>query len=267
MLMVLYIFLQVVGESFPISSSGHIAFLENVYYFFYPEEIQFSIPLWFDYLLHIPAIAIVFSYFFLRFYQYLQRLFTAPLSLYPILKAIFITDVFTACCYIAKDYMQSFFPLWIGFCVTGCALYSLRYVSSRKVVESLEHLSWGNIILIAFAQCASLLPGVSRFGMTFVVARWQGLKNDDAFFYSFIIVLPLFGAAALKGILLSLYDSNVLIHGYSSQIVAASIVLATLLSYHSFKVVGSLIRTNRLWYISYYMFVVSAIVGMYSVLV
>jgi undecaprenyl-diphosphatase len=267
MLMILYVFLQIVGESFPISSSGHVAFLENVYYFFYPDEIHFSIPLWFDYILHFPTIVILLYYFFARFFNYLQQLIICPLSLYPIVKAVFVTDFITAFCYIGRDCIQSFFPLWIGFCITGCALYSLRYVASKKNIESLNGLSCENIILIALAQCASLLPGVSRFGLTFVVARWQGLKNDDAFFYSFIIALPLFAAAATKGLFLSLHHSDLLLYGCSWQILSLSIVSATFLSYYLFKVVGFLVRTNRLWYISYYMFVVSVIVGIYSVLV
>lgn len=270
MISVLYIFFQIVGESFPISSSGHLLFLENVYYFLFPNEIKQTFPLCFDYILHIPTVIIVGMYFWRRFFTYVRYLFTSPYVLAPIIRAVSITDGITACCYIVKEYVAHF-PLWCGFGITAGALYSLRYISEHDSKNSFEQLSIQQILIIALAQCASLLPGVSRFGLTFVAGRWQGLSNNESFFYSFLIALPLFGAAGLQGIIACVtkthFFPNAFMAKYSWQNIGISIVLATLVSYYSFIMVGFLIRTNRLWYISYYMFVLSMVVAVYSLLV
>ena len=266
MLMIFYIFFQIVGESFPISSSGHVTFLQNVYYFLFPHAIRFLIPLWFDYCLHIPTILVVFYYFFPRFSHYLYSCVRFPAKLLPVMKAIIITDLITTCCYMGKEYGE-LFPLWAGFFITGCALYSLRYVSASARISCIENLSLKNIFIISVAQCISLLPGVSRLGLTFVAARWQGLGGMDSFFYSFLIALPLFGAAGLKGIVSLVRNSNLLVYEYSWWMIGVSIVLATILSYYSFKVMEAFIRTCTLWYISYYMCVLSVIVGIFSMLV
>lgn len=266
MICVLYIFFQIVGESFPISSSGHLIFLENVYYFLFPHQMRYTFPFWFDYIIHIPTVLIVLCYFWHKFFIYLRSLFAFSFEIIPMIRSVCITDALTVCCYVGKKYVSSF-PLCIGFFITSIALYSLRYISESAPKNSLEELSLQEIVTIAIAQCISLLPGVSRFGMTFVAARWQGLSNNESFFYSFLIALPLFSAAGLQGIIKVSTESDSCIHLYSWQKLGASIVLATAVSYYAFVMVGSLIRANRLWYISYYMFAMSMIVAVYSLLV
>ncbi len=267
MFVMLYIFFQIVGESFPISSSGHLIFLQKVYFFFFPASAELIIPSSFDYILHIPTVIIVCIYFFRRLYYYFYMLVTRHTELYPIIRTLCIVDGITACCYLGKTYGEEIFPLWLGFLITGCSLFSLSYLSSQRSCKAIEDLSFKNALLIGCAQVLSLLPGVSRFGLTYTVARFQGLSSNDSFFYSFLIALPLFGAAGLKGVVTMLTSSNTLALFDSSYIIIGSIVLATIISYYSFVVVGSFIRTNKLWYISYYMFLISLLAGVYSLLI
>lgn len=267
MFIVWYIFFQIVGESFPISSSGHLIFLKKVYYFLFSSFSDSFISSSFDYVLHIPTVCVVSIYFFNRLYKYFCLLVTQPLLLSSLIGSVFFIDFITAIFYIGKDYVAQFFPLWFGFFVTACSLFSLSYLSSENRYKKIDDISFTNVLCIALAQAISLLPGVSRFGMTYTIARWQGLSPDDSFFYSFLIALPLFGAAGLKGLVTLFKTPNALSLFHSSYIIIASIVLATVVSYYSFVMVGSLIRTNKLWYISYYMFLISILAGVYSLLV
>jgi undecaprenyl-diphosphatase len=247
--------LQIVGESFPISSSGHIIFLKNIYSSFLNSP-DTNIPEWFDYLLHIPTIIIVTYYFFSPLFNYCKRFVAHPSSLYNLLVSICVVDGITGMSYILKKSITNSIPFWLGFFITGCSLFSLRFVSYVSPL-SLEKLSMKNAVCIGVAQAFSFLPGVSRFGITYVAGRWQGLSPHNSFFYSFLVVLPLFFAAGCKGLIsLSRFYTAV---PFSWSLVLVSIVFATLLSYYSFVWVGSLIRRGQLWYISYYMFALSGL--------
>ncbi|MFS8507540.1 MAG: hypothetical protein LVQ75_05700, partial [Candidatus Babeliales bacterium] len=54
-------------------------------------------------------------------------------------------------------------------------------------------------LVVGIAQGLALLPGISRFGSTFVVGRFLGFSSMQSFQYSFLIAWPLMFAAWVKG--------------------------------------------------------------------
>lgn len=62
-------------------------------------------------------------------------------------------------------------------------------------------LSLRAAVAVGIAQCLSLLPGVSRSGVTITAGRFLGLDRDSAARFSFLLLVPItFGAVAYKGI-------------------------------------------------------------------
>lgn len=61
----------------------------------------------------------------------------------------------------------------------------------------LERLTYGQSVLIGFAQSAALLPGISRSGISMVAGLSFGLDHEDAARYSFLLATPVILAAAL----------------------------------------------------------------------
>ena len=54
---------------------------------------------------------------------------------------------------------------------------------------------------VGLAQTLSLMPGVSRSGITITAGRFLGLDRDSAARFSFLLLVPItFGAVAFKGI-------------------------------------------------------------------
>ena len=58
-----------------------------------------------------------------------------------------------------------------------------------------------SVVAVGLAQCLSLMPGVSRSGITITAGRFLGLDRDSAARFSFLLLVPItFGAVAYKGI-------------------------------------------------------------------
>jgi undecaprenyl-diphosphatase len=69
--------------------------------------------------------------------------------------------------------------------------------------DDIEHLTVSRGVVIGFAQALALVPGVSRSGSTISMARFLGLKRQDAARYSFLLSIPavvLSGTYSLKDI-------------------------------------------------------------------
>jgi undecaprenyl-diphosphatase len=78
----------------------------------------------------------------------------------------------------------------------------LLYVADRRPVEkSMGELGLKAAVGVGLAQSLSLMPGVSRSGVTITAGRFLGLDRDSAARFSFLLLIPItFGAVAYKGI-------------------------------------------------------------------
>ncbi len=57
-------------------------------------------------------------------------------------------------------------------------------------IKPLERLSWRDGILMGFAQCLALIPGVSRSGATIAAGLALGYKREAAARFSFLLAVP-----------------------------------------------------------------------------
>ena len=72
-----------------------------------------------------------------------------------------------------------------------------RQPERRKMGE----LNMRAALAVGLAQCLSLIPGVSRSGVTISAGRFLGLDRDSAARFSFLLLVPItFGAVAYKGV-------------------------------------------------------------------
>ena len=129
---------------------------------------------------------------------------------------IFIADFATATFYFLFDFVgTTWFPVGAGFVLTALSFLSLKVLDDggfglKPVFSNQERkkdlyqrpigMIWWKALVIGLVQGLSLLPGISRMGLTFVVGRWLGLDEKDSFEFSFLIILPLFSAAFVKGL-------------------------------------------------------------------
>lgn len=83
------------------------------------------------------------------------------------------------------------------------ALFALvLYVADRRPqTKDISEIGLGAAIGVGLAQTLSLMPGVSRSGITITAGRLLGLDRDSAARFSFLLLVPItFGAVAYKGL-------------------------------------------------------------------
>ncbi len=79
----------------------------------------------------------------------------------------------------------------------------LLYITDRfgMTVRRVEHLTYGDTLIIGLAQVLALVPGTSRSGITMTAARFLGFERKEAARFSMLLSIPvIIGAGALKGL-------------------------------------------------------------------
>lgn len=84
----------------------------------------------------------------------------------------------------------------IGF---GLLLWIADARSPRE--RGLEQIDLKAAVLIGLAQAFALIPGTSRSGVTITAGRFLGLSAQAAARFSFLLAIPIIGAAGLYGAL------------------------------------------------------------------
>lgn len=246
---------QIILESLPVSSSGHVALLVRYWDMLYLQDIG-PMPFWIiDFLLHIPTIAILVLFFckqwwntflgipFYRFY-YQQKFWVTLLKMAAF---VGIVDGITFLSW--SLHIVPSIPLTVGFIVTAIALLSLKYCADGKNV-----IEWNykHAVILGIVQTMSLMPGISRFATTYAAGCWFGNKRQDAFALSFLIQFPLLLGAACKGLLALRCYSESIKSLFDLQLLFV-ILSASCISYLLLYGMYVLVRRKQLWYISWYM--------------
>jgi undecaprenyl-diphosphatase len=68
----------------------------------------------------------------------------------------------------------------------------MLYLADRLglTVRRIEHLNFGNALLIGLVQCLDVMLGVSRVGIAFTAARIQGFERLEAARFALLLGLP-----------------------------------------------------------------------------
>lgn len=88
----------------------------------------------------------------------------------------------------------------IGWATLGFGV--LLWLTDRfgMTMRRMDHLGWGDALVIGLAQVLALIPGASRSGVTMSAARMLGMERPDAARFSMLLSIPtIVGAGALKG--------------------------------------------------------------------
>lgn len=245
----LWIFISLICESFPISSSGHALLFEKFWKNF---SSILLVPDYFDHIMHGPIAFLIAIYFFERWSFLLNNMNRCRFILYRLIIYGFVIESITVLFYIFFKKYSISIPLYCGFFISACLLGSLLFCSKSK-----GRLTFFNSCLLGLAQGIALLPGISRFGSTFVISRWIGLSSRKSFELSFLIEWPISIAGFLQGIyhLKSYPDHWQLLNLH----VALAILIAGYLAYLGLKYSETIIKNNALYLFSIYLFFMSII--------
>ena len=200
---------QGVAEFLPISSSGHLSIINNL---FKISDMQDG-HLMFDVLLHFATLLSILIVYWddivQMFYEVLAFVNIGPLAdeqrtRYPAAR-LFLMIVFgTLPLFLIlpiNDMLETLYYknvfIGVALILTGCILYvSDRMTPGKKTEKSMTIL---DAIIIGLCQCVATIPGLSRSGTTITAGIATGLRRDFAVKFSFLLSLPaVFGANILS---------------------------------------------------------------------
>jgi len=262
---------QGLAEFLPISSSGHLALLQQWF------GIEEDKVLLFAVLLHVGTLISVFIVYWKDIWELIVELCLTIKDIFtgkglrieerPVRKLgvmIIVATVPTGIIGILfNDLFDSLYtsvlPIGIGLIITGFLLTLAEKMGSSK--RGIKQMNYRNAIFIGIVQGIAICPGISRSGSTLFGSLVCNLNREFAVKYVFLISIPsILGSAVLEApaALEAGFDMAQLGPVLVGMIVAAVSGLVAI------KTMIKVVSNKKLNYFSYYVWLLGAAVVIYS---
>lgn len=142
----------------------------------------------------------------------------------------------------------------IALIVTGIALWLIRNMRGKKRDGQ---ITLKDAIIIGLAQMVALIPGISRSGATLVAAMARGTHQETALRFSFLLYIPV----SLGGMLLGLGD---MLHDPMMKTMwlpyLCAFIASFAMTYFALKWFMGIMARGNLKYFSYYCFIAGTLI-------
>ena len=195
-------------ELLPISSSGHLILVPWLFDWTYLETHD-SFNQTFDVALHLGTLVAVVAYFWADILRLLAALGRSIAHrrigngderivwfvVVATIPALIIGAAFES---VIADHLGEPWQIAIFLAVFGIILWIADQQPQQK---GMADLNLRQALVMGFAQCLALMPGVSRSGITITAGRFMNLDRDSAARFSFLLLIPtVLGAVIYKGL-------------------------------------------------------------------
>ena len=258
---------QGLAEFLPISSSGHLALLQQ--FFGITEPLV---------LLHVGTLVSVFIVYWKDIWELIVELCLTIKDLCtgkglrleerPIRKLgvlIIIATIPTGIIgIVGGDFFDSLYtsviPIGVGLIITGFLLmFAERMGNSRR---GLDKMNFRNAFFIGIVQGIAICPGISRSGSTLFGSLICNLERSFAVKFVFLISIPsILGSAVLE-------IPDALAQGLDPSLlgpVLAGMVVAAVSGLIAIKTMIKIVSNKKLNYFSWYVWIVGAAVILYGI--
>ena len=248
--------LQGIAEFLPISSSGHLAVVQNLF--------GLELPLIFDVCLHLATLLAVILVFRKRIWSLLcvfARWITrkskpedkAELSMIvAIIVGTFVTGIMGI---VASKFLPEF-PIklvFVGFIITAFLLIFSNRQGNKNASETnstqLSPISIKQGLFVGFAQGIGTLPGISRSGITISASLLAKIDRETAGEFSFLLSIP----AILGAFVLEAKDLGTLTQTISVLPLAIGCLAAFTSGVLALTMLMKLIKKGKLQWFAYYL--------------
>jgi undecaprenyl-diphosphatase len=224
-------------EFIPVSSTGHLLLMQR-FFGFGDDDFGKSFAI----LIQFGAILALLSIYSVRLWQLFLGMFNSPQArrfILGVLIAFLPAAVIGALAYkLIKEVLFNPWIVCISLIVGGVILFWVDRLDLKPRYRDVTTFSLPTYLIIGLAQCASMVPGVSRSGATIVSAMLLGADRRAAAEFSFWLAMPTMAGAFAYDLYKDhghLSQSNLVIIavGFIVSFIAAWIVVKTFLGYVS----------------------------------
>jgi undecaprenyl-diphosphatase len=208
-------------EFIPVSSTGHLLLMQQ-FLGFSDEDFGKS----FTVLIQFGAILALLSIYFGRLWQLFTGMFTDPQArrfIIGVLIAFLPAAVIGATAY--KFIKEVLFNPWVvcfALIAGGAVLLWVDQLDLKPRYHEATGFTLPMYFVIGLAQCASMVPGVSRSGATIVAAMLLGADRRAAAEFSFWLAMPTMAGAFAY----DLYKSHAQMSGGNVVLIAVGFVVS-----------------------------------------
>lgn len=244
--------LQGITEFLPVSSSGHLVVVQQLFDW----HADNAILLAFDVALHVGTLFAVVAVFWRdvvdmltgRGWKLMGLLIVATMP--AVVIGLGVKDIIEAM-------FSSVMVVGVAWLVTGTFLWATKFIKERDG-NSERPVTWPKALFIGCVQAFAIIPGISRSGSTICAGLFAKLDRKAAAKFAFLMSIP----AIAGGAILDAKD----ILGFPKEGMAQlflGVLVSFVVGYLSIKWLLSIIQHGKLWYFGIYCWIIGLATVLY----
>ena len=240
---------QGITEFLPISSSAHLILISK-YFNFSNENLTLDVSL------HLGSLLAIILYFRNELFDFINNkklFFKILLSSMPVIVFGFFLIKLNLI-----DHLRNYKVIGWSTVIFGFVLYFSDRVKIKKTIS--HDFKYSTALYIGIFQILSLIPGVSRSGITISGARFFNFDRIDSAKISFLLSIPTLSAASLFNIQKLIIEKNFSI----SLLNLLGVLLSFLFSYITIKFLIKFLKKFSLFSFVVYRIILGFIILIYA---
>lgn len=190
-------FVQGLTEFIPVSSSGHLELVQQIFQF---SGENFHLFLEF---INLGTLLALLIYFRKRIVRIIKNVITE--HSYKLALNILITSIPAGIIGLVlgdiienNGFFSSLYTVAVAMIVVGLIMIVIDRLPHLSSLKNENSLSPGRALIIGLSQTVALIPGTSRSASTIIAGRLVGLDSESAAEYSFLASIPIMCGVCLK---------------------------------------------------------------------
>ncbi len=245
--------IQGLTEWLPVSSSGHLVIMEKI--------LGLNLPLIYNITLHIGTLVVVLTFFRKDVMKIIKALIKFNFNSEDGKMAIFIIIGSVPIAIIGFLFYDFFKSLFSNLLSVGLALLITGFIlffSERK--PGYKKLNVFDSLFIGLAQALTIIPGISRSGLTVSTALIRKIDKTIAFRFSFLLSAP----AIIGATFFEINEFSMI--NVDFTILFLGLITSMIVGYISLDLLRRLVLKEKIHLFAYYCWVIGIAVILYLLL-